>query len=466
MSRIDPKKFQQDQFGKETDADTQKAAEICHLYSTDPKKLIEKLEQNELSVTQFHVARMVIYGLFNFLWKKHPQNRASYRYYLRKMVALGLDCRFTLINGLSTKEELQFIVDIGYDVNTPLPSPGSALVAATNADTEAKYAILCKAGYDINRVDELLGTHVHRIIRDNANLEIFIDAVNTNSRFCLDLSKLDGERNTPLLLALKSKSKKYFDLIIKQFIDRDVQIAINAADKTGKSALHYAYTNGDNDAVKVLLSLGADCNLKDAAGKIPSAYASREIQQNLKNASPEEIKLLIKEKQLDIAERRDQINERLFRNAASLNKVDEIRRLLPHVDVDCAHPTTGMTALMIAAREGNREAVSLFMDIPECNPMKKCLQGRTALNYLCEFIKTIKDDPEKHPQYESFKRTIVSARIIDDHLKQYPNLESKLYSHADIDGNLHFFASEEELLAAVKEISKGEALSAVMVKKM
>lgn len=49
----------------------------------------------------------------------------------------------------------------------------------------------------------------------------------------------------------------------------------NRADGLGETALHYAAAAGMRDAAVILLGLGADPELKSAAGETPAAVARR-----------------------------------------------------------------------------------------------------------------------------------------------------------------------------------------------
>lgn len=82
----------------------------------------------------------------------------------------------------------------------------------------------------------------------------------------LDLSMLDKENKTLLIIAAKTRQWNIVKLFIKRFSDRVPQI-INAQDDAGKTALHYAALYGESYIVQLLIQAGAKLDLKDAAGR-------------------------------------------------------------------------------------------------------------------------------------------------------------------------------------------------------
>ena len=53
--------------------------------------------------------------------------------------------------------------------------------------------------------------------------------------------------------------------IVKMLIDAGADL--NATDKTGKTALFYAYASSNDDVIKLLIEKGADGSIKDTEGK-------------------------------------------------------------------------------------------------------------------------------------------------------------------------------------------------------
>jgi ankyrin repeat protein len=72
---------------------------------------------------------------------------------------------------------------------------------------------------------------------------------------------------TPVMLASKLNHYEILELLLKKDLD------VNATNDEGKSALHFACAEGNDDIVYLLIQNGADINLLDNDSKSPIYYA-------------------------------------------------------------------------------------------------------------------------------------------------------------------------------------------------
>lgn len=61
----------------------------------------------------------------------------------------------------------------------------------------------------------------------------------------------------------------------------DSGTAVNSADESGSTALHFAADRGQQEAVQLLLDAGADVNTQDHDGQTPLHYAAACGQQKV-----------------------------------------------------------------------------------------------------------------------------------------------------------------------------------------
>ncbi|VVC75832.1 hypothetical protein AQUSIP_11290 [Aquicella siphonis] len=92
----------------------------------------------------------------------------------------------------------------------------------------------------------------------------------------IDPNKFDSEGKTALILAAKMRNTRLVRILLEnEFSSR---ININAQDRMGRTALHYACAMGDIEMARALVDAGANPDLRDDCDKTPydMTYASSE----------------------------------------------------------------------------------------------------------------------------------------------------------------------------------------------
>ena len=147
--------------------------------------------------------------------------------------------------------------------------------------------------------------------------------------------------------------------------------AIDDTDSTGITTLYWAAYQGDEDAVKALLTCGADPNHKDTAGWTPlhmSVYAS----------TPECLRLLLNAK-ADIDIKNNYGNTTLALAVRIEDEPDFSELLLSHgADIECT-TSLGWTPLHSAAKHKHPKQVSLLLK-KGANINASTSNGQTALH--------------------------------------------------------------------------------------
>ena len=152
---------------------------------------------------------------------------------------------------------------------------------------------------------------------------------------------------------------------VKALLDQGANV--NAADKTGTTALMLAAKQGNSDIVNTLLAKGANINATDNYGRTALKVAAKstysEIENTLKvRKATAELMLAVKNGDLN------KVNTLLADRVADVNVADK----------------TGTTALMLAAKHGTSDIVNTLLD-RGANIDAADYRGRTALHLAVLF---------------------------------------------------------------------------------
>merc|ERR1719378_315682 len=162
---------------------------------------------------------------------------------------------------------IQDLIAQGANINTQMDKTGETPLhlAARYARADAAKKLLDAKG-DANAVDNTGRTPLHAAVAADAQgvFQILVRHRATN----LDAKTYDG--TTPLILAARLAIEGMVEELIQEQAD------INASDEGGKSALHWAASVNNVDAVNILLANGANRDAQDTKDETPLFLACRE----------------------------------------------------------------------------------------------------------------------------------------------------------------------------------------------
>jgi ankyrin repeat protein len=166
------------------------------------------------------------------------------------------------------------------------------------------------------------------------------------------------------------------DKAVEAFLDQ-YSYAVNTKADNGLSALMVAAANGNKSTVELLLKKGADPDVETAEGRAALRFAEREGQRYiaalLRQASEEKKQLLaVKPSQKKVDE---------FCAAARAGHNEKVAKFLKSYPYSIdAKASSGLTALMYAAANGEKSTVKLLLE-NKATADAATAEGRTALQF-------------------------------------------------------------------------------------
>lgn len=149
---------------------------------------------------------------------------------------------------------LEWLLNMGADVNARAPRIGTALHVALNYGHDEIALMLLDRGADINACDEQTNTALHIALQNGHEKMAWMLLVKG-----ADINARDQDGQTPLhLAALQDREEKVMQILLDQ------GAAINARESAfGRTALHQVSKHGYVEVAQTLLDGGADINAKD-----------------------------------------------------------------------------------------------------------------------------------------------------------------------------------------------------------
>ena len=206
--------------------------------------------------------------------------------------------------------------------------------------------------------------------------------------------------------------------------------AIDDTDYGGRTILAWAAYQGDEDAVKALLSCGADPNHRDVGGRTPlhiSIYAN----------TPESLRLLLDTK-ADVHIKDNDGETALFEAVRVKDETAFLELLLAHgADIECSS-NFHWTPLQLAVKENHPKLVSLLLG-KGANINASMPNGSTAFHFAIvhnssAVLKTLLDDPglEYERKLKDGSTAIHKAALFSD-LETLKILQAANLSNIDLD---------------------------------
>ena len=155
-------------------------------------------------------------------------------------------------------------------------------------DDPILYFIQCFGFSRVLGAEERLTVLMLAAINGHVDLAKFLIAADA------DINAKDSNEITALMFAAIQGHKETVKTICEALREKgDLKNALEDKDKEGINALTWAAINGHKETVKYLISIGADINAKDPAGKTASEFARNKgheeiaaLLQNYRNPSP------------------------------------------------------------------------------------------------------------------------------------------------------------------------------------
>jgi ankyrin repeat protein len=258
-------------------------------------------------------------------------------------------------------------------------------MAACRGDLN-RVKMLVESGIDVNTKDEFGCTPLHwAVLAESPEVADFLISNGA------ELNAKDSQNLTPLMAA---RGASVLELLISKGVDIHGQDALQ-----GRTKLHMACSEGDKDAVELLIRSGADVNLRDNRGATPLWIAAQHG--------------------------RKEIVELLLNKGADINALDERRRSTPlliaarsgHADVvkylitkgaDIhAADNQGMTPLAMARQQGHTEIVELLRQ----HGAKETLHGAVASGDIDEVKKLLSRGEDADAKNEALLLALNSNRM-------------------------------------------------------
>ena len=125
------------------------------------------------------------------------------------------------------------------------------------------------------------GTPLHLIVANEKQrlaceiLNVVIEIEKKEKNSILDLSIVDREGKTLLILAVKARQWEFVKHLLENY-PATIKKIINLQDENGRTAAHYAALYGQLDILKLLMNAFADVSVKDKKGLTVSASANED----------------------------------------------------------------------------------------------------------------------------------------------------------------------------------------------
>ena len=258
-------------------------------------------------------------------------------------------------------EAVQFLLDLGVDVDYSSSQGQTALILASKSGEEEVVQTLVSAGANINHEDK----YGHTALMVSKTNKIFLLLLQPNA----EINFLEHSTSTHLMIASDLGHEAISETLLVEYNNDP-----NVQNKAGWSALMFASRRGHPQVVNLLLKENADPNVQNLSGSTALIFASR-------NGYHKVVEILLK-KGADPNIRAT--NELTALIIASINGHLQVVALLLKA---CADPNTcneeGWTALIVASIKGHLQLAELLLkekvDPNFCND-----DGWTALMFASQ----------------------------------------------------------------------------------
>ena len=256
-------------------------------------------------------------------------------------------------------EAVQFLLDLGVNVNYSNSEGQTSLILASKSGQEEVVRTLLSAGANINHHDN----NGHTALIVSNPISIFLLLLQPNADIDISIHK----SSTPLMMACDLGYLTVVENLLRLNDDPNVQ------NKSGWSALIFASRNGHLQIVELLLEENADPNVCTNAGCTALIFTSH-------NGYHHVVELLLHKGANPNIQENNGLSALMFACQKGHHQVVEVL-LKKGVDPDI-HAGKGQTALMVASSKGHLRVVEqLLNENADPNILDNC--GWTALMFAC-----------------------------------------------------------------------------------
>ena len=250
------------------------------------------------------------------------------------------DSAFLESSESGNNEAVQFLLDLGVNINYSNSEGKTALMLACQAGHEEVVKTLVLVGANVNFQDNIGQT----ALMVSKTKEIFSLLLQSNA----DINILTHRGSTPLIAACALGHLSVVEMLLVEYNNDP-----NFRNEIGRTALLYASWGGHYQVVEILLEKGADPNIQDEDGVTGLSLASETGHQQV-------VELLL-ERQVDPNVQNSKNGRTALIQASQQGHYQVVELLLKKGADPNLHDNRGCTALMSGSLGGHSEVVHLLI---------------------------------------------------------------------------------------------------------
>ena len=268
------------------------------------------------------------------------------------------DSAFLESSQCGNNEAVQFLLDLGVNINYSNSEEKTALMLACEAGHEEVVQTLVLVGANVNFQDNIGQT----ALMVSKTKEIFSLLLQSNA----GINILTHNGSTPLIIASGLGHLSVVETLLVEYSNDP-----NFRNEIGMTALLFASGKGHYQVAEILLKNGADPNIHDNDGWTALILSSQYGHQQI-------VELLL-EKQVDPNVQNSKIGRTALIQASQQGHYQVVEILLKNGADPNIHDNDGWTALIISSQNGHQQIVELLLEKQVDPNVQNSKNGRTAL---------------------------------------------------------------------------------------
>ena len=295
-----------------------------------PKSQVEML----IALAAKHKEFMYLLGVFEMMINDIPVLMED------ENMSFAFDSALLESSQSGNNEAVQFLLDLGVNINYSNSEGKTALMLACQAGHEEVVQTLVSGGTNVNLQDNAGKT----ALMVSKTKEIFSLLLQSNA----DINILTHRRSTPLIAACALGHLSVVEMLLVEYNNNP-----NVQNKKGCTALILTSQNGHYQVVEILLKNDADPNIHDNDGWTALILSSDNGHQQV-------VELLL-EKQVDPNVQNSKNGSTALIQASQEGHYQVVEILLKNDADPNIHDNNGHTALMVASMGGNSDIIEVLL---------------------------------------------------------------------------------------------------------